>query len=97
LCRILLGEKDNKFVKALLIIGLVFPYFPQVYFLVWHLRLHDEVITKGGVNGGESIFTSRFTRYGKKGQIVDVAEGYARNYLFKNNLAILADENSLNR
>jgi len=29
---------------------------------------------------------------GKKGQIVDVAEGYARNYLFKNNLAILADE-----
>jgi len=34
---------------------------------------------------------------GKKGQIVDVAEGYARNYLFKNNLAILADENSLNR
>ncbi|ACI17842.1 hypothetical protein COPRO5265_0619 [Coprothermobacter proteolyticus DSM 5265] len=33
LCRILLGEKDNKFVKALFIIGLVFPYFPQVYFL----------------------------------------------------------------
>lgn len=29
---------------------------------------------------------------GKKGQIVDVAEGYARNYLFKNNLAVLADE-----
>jgi len=28
---------------------------------------------------------------GKKGQIVDVAEGYARNYLFKNNLAVLAD------
>lgn len=29
---------------------------------------------------------------GKKGQIVDVAEGYARNYLFKNNLAVVADE-----
>jgi large subunit ribosomal protein L9 len=29
---------------------------------------------------------------GKKGQIVDVAEGYARNYLFKNNLAVLADD-----
>ncbi|WP_018962947.1 50S ribosomal protein L9 [Coprothermobacter platensis] len=29
---------------------------------------------------------------GKKGQIVDVAEGYARNYLFKNNLAVVADD-----
>ncbi|NPV88542.1 50S ribosomal protein L9 [Coprothermobacteraceae bacterium] len=29
---------------------------------------------------------------GKKGQIVDVAEGYARNYLLKNGLAVVADE-----
>ena len=33
LCRLLLKDKDNKFVKALLVIGLIFPYFPQVYFL----------------------------------------------------------------
>ena len=29
---------------------------------------------------------------GKAGQIVEVSDGYARNYLFKNNLAQLADK-----
>jgi len=31
---------------------------------------------------------------GKVGQIVEVSDGYARNYLFKNNLAMLADKSA---
>lgn len=31
---------------------------------------------------------------GKTGQIVEVSDGYARNYLFKNNLAKVADKSS---
>lgn len=33
---------------------------------------------------------------GKKGDIVNVSDGYARNYLFKNNLAIEATASSIN-
>lgn len=33
LARILIGDKDNRFLKVLLIVGLFFPYMPQVYFL----------------------------------------------------------------
>ena len=32
---------------------------------------------------------------GKKGQLVEVAEGYARNFLFPKNLAILATEGNI--
>lgn len=31
---------------------------------------------------------------GKMGQIVEVSDGYARNYLFKNNLAAIADKSA---
>lgn len=33
---------------------------------------------------------------GKKGDVIDVSDGYARNYLFKNNLAIEATSVNLN-
>ncbi len=33
---------------------------------------------------------------GKKGDIVNVADGYAKNYLLKNNLAVLANNSNLN-
>ena len=33
---------------------------------------------------------------GKKDQVIDVSDGYARNYLFKNKLAIAADAKALN-
>lgn len=33
---------------------------------------------------------------GKKGEIKEVADGYAKNFLFKNNLAKLADRSALN-
>ena len=33
---------------------------------------------------------------GKKGDIINVSDGYARNYLFKNNLAIEATASSIN-
>ena len=36
-------------------------------------------------------------KQGKKGQVVEVSEGYGRNYLIKNNLAKLADTAALNQ
>ncbi|UPQ86370.1 50S ribosomal protein L9 [Ignavigranum ruoffiae] len=36
-------------------------------------------------------------KQGKKGQVIEVSEGYGRNYLIKNNLAILADNAALNQ
>ena len=33
---------------------------------------------------------------GKKDQVIDVSDGYARNYLFKNKLAIAADAKAMN-
>ncbi len=38
------------------------------------------------------ILTSDVKAIGKRDQIVNVAEGYARNYLFPRNLAVPADE-----
>ncbi|WP_102026178.1 50S ribosomal protein L9 [Salirhabdus sp. Marseille-P4669] len=37
------------------------------------------------------IFTQDVKGKGKKGQVKEVAEGYARNYLLKNNLAVEAN------
>lgn len=36
-------------------------------------------------------------KQGKKGQVIEVSEGYGRNYLIKNKLAILADNAALNK
>ena len=33
---------------------------------------------------------------GKKGEIKEVADGFAKNFLFKNNLARLADKSAMN-
>ena len=35
-------------------------------------------------------------KQGKKGQVIEVAEGYGRNYLIKNNLAKVADQAAMN-
>jgi len=42
------------------------------------------------------IFTKDVKGKGKQGEVKDVSEGYARNYLFKNNLAIEATPGNLN-
>lgn len=36
-------------------------------------------------------------KQGKKGQVIEVSEGYGRNYLIKNNLAVLADNAAMNQ
>lgn len=36
-------------------------------------------------------------KQGKKGQVIDVNDGYARNYLIKNGLAMQADQAALNQ
>lgn len=36
-------------------------------------------------------------KQGKKGDVIEVSDGYGRNYLIKNNLAILADGAALNQ
>lgn len=41
------------------------------------------------------IFTKDVKGKGKKGEVKDVAEGYARNYLLKNNLAIEATSGNI--
>ncbi|WP_017185422.1 50S ribosomal protein L9, partial [Alkalibacillus haloalkaliphilus] len=41
------------------------------------------------------IFTSDVKGKGKKGEVKDVNEGYARNYLFKHNLAVEASKGNL--
>lgn len=41
------------------------------------------------------IFTQDVKNKGKKGEIKDVPVGYANNYLFKNNLAIEANQGNL--
>ncbi|MET3683845.1 large subunit ribosomal protein L9 [Alkalibacillus flavidus] len=41
------------------------------------------------------IFTSDVKGKGKKGEVKDVNEGYARNYLFKHNLAVEATKGNL--
>jgi large subunit ribosomal protein L9 len=43
----------------------------------------------------KAIFTQDVKGKGKKGEVKDVAEGYARNYLFKNNLAVEATNANL--
>ncbi|UCZ53231.1 50S ribosomal protein L9 [Bacillus shivajii] len=41
------------------------------------------------------IFLKDVKGKGKKGEVKNVSEGYARNYLFKNNLAIEANEGNM--
>lgn len=36
-------------------------------------------------------------KQGKKGEVIEVAEGYGRNFLIKNNLAVVADNAALNQ
>ena len=43
------------------------------------------------------IFIQDVKGKGKKGEVKDVSEGYARNYLFKNNLAVEATKANLNQ
>lgn len=38
----------------------------------------------------EVLLVNNVPRVGRKGQIIDVAEGYARNYLFPRNFAVVA-------
>jgi len=42
------------------------------------------------------ILTSDVSKQGKKGDVIEVSDGYARNFLFKNNLAIEATSTALN-
>lgn len=42
------------------------------------------------------ILTQDVKAQGKKGDIINVSDGYARNFLFKNNLAIEATANNVN-
>lgn len=42
------------------------------------------------------ILTQDVKSLGKKNQLVDVSDGYAKNFLFKKNLAIEADAKNLN-
>ena len=41
------------------------------------------------------ILNSDVTQLGRKGDIVDVAKGYARNYLLPKNLAIVATDSNI--
>ncbi len=41
------------------------------------------------------ILNSDVTKLGRKGDVVDVAKGYARNYLLPKNLAIVATDTNL--
>lgn len=41
------------------------------------------------------ILNTTVPKLGKEGQIVNVADGYARNYLFPRGLAIVADKNQI--
>ena len=41
------------------------------------------------------ILNSDVTKLGRKGDVVDVAKGYARNYLLPKNLAIVATDSNL--
>ena len=43
------------------------------------------------------ILTQDVKKQGKKGQVIEVSEGYGRNYLVKNNLAVVADNAALNQ
>lgn len=36
-------------------------------------------------------------KQGKKGQVIEVSEGYGRNYLIKNKLAVVADNSAMNQ
>lgn len=42
------------------------------------------------------ILTSEVKKLGRKGDIVNVSDGYANNFLFKNKLAIPANQGNLN-
>ncbi|MCL2061267.1 MAG: 50S ribosomal protein L9 [Firmicutes bacterium] len=42
------------------------------------------------------ILTQDVKAQGKKGDVIEVSDGYARNYLFKNNLAVEASAANLN-
>ena len=42
------------------------------------------------------ILTADVKSQGKKGDIINVSDGYARNYLFKNNLAVEANASNVN-
>ncbi len=42
------------------------------------------------------ILKSDVKNVGKKGEVVEVAAGYGRNFLIRNNLAVIASEESLN-
>ncbi len=41
------------------------------------------------------IFKQDVKNVAKKGEIKEVSDGYARNYLFRNNLAVLATKNAI--
>ena len=42
------------------------------------------------------ILTQEVKKVGRKGDVVDVSDGYANNFLFKNKLAIPANQGNLN-
>ena len=42
------------------------------------------------------IFTADVPNVGKAGQLKEVADGYARNYLIRNKLAVMATQDNLN-
>ena len=42
------------------------------------------------------VLTQDVKSQGKKGQLIDVSDGYARNFLFPKGLAVLADNKALN-
>ena len=50
-----------------------------------------------GGNTDESDFTARCQRTGKRGQLVNVSDGYARNFLFPKNLAVPANADNMNK
>jgi len=41
------------------------------------------------------ILITDVKKQGKKGEVIEVSDGYAKNFLFKNNLAIIADSSGL--
>lgn len=49
-----------------------------------------------GVNSMKVILQKDVKALGKKGELVDVSEGYAKNYLLKNKLAVIANNENVN-
>lgn len=51
--------------------------------------------TKGKVTKMKVILTQDVKAQGKKGQIINVSDGYARNFLFPKGLAVIADAKAM--